>query len=41
VREILSSHYPVYIDPAVDEECRRRFPIVVPRSDMRKECGRW
>ena len=41
VREILSSHYPAYIDPAIDEEIRRRFPIVFSASDMQVGCGRW
>ena len=41
VREILSSHYPSYIDPKIDEEIRRRFPIVLDPADMTPECGRW
>ena len=41
VREILKSHYPVYIEPCVDEEIRRRFPIVLSRRDMTAESGRW
>ncbi len=41
VRDILSSHYPVYIEPAIDEELRRRFPVVFPASDMKAGCGRW
>jgi trimethylamine--corrinoid protein Co-methyltransferase len=41
VREILSAHYPVYIDPAVDAGIRRRFPIVFPAADMQAACGRW
>ena len=41
VREILSSHYPAYIDPAIDEEIRRRFPIVFSALDMKAGCGRW
>src|SRR5258706_14687744 len=41
VRDILSSHYPVYIEPAIDEELRRRFPVVFPASDMKTGCGRW
>jgi hypothetical protein len=41
VRDILSAHYPAYIDPKMDEEIRRRFPIVLPREDMQATCGRW
>jgi trimethylamine--corrinoid protein Co-methyltransferase len=41
VREILSTHYPTYIEPAVDAEIRRRFPIQLPASDMQPGNGRW
>jgi hypothetical protein len=41
VREILRTHYPVHIDPAVDEEIRRRYPIVLPAQDMTAAGGRW
>ena len=41
VREILSGHYPRYIEPKVDEEIRRRFPIVLDPADMAPGCGRW
>lgn len=41
VREILRAHYPVYIEPAIDEELRRKFPIVFAASDMKAGCGRW
>jgi len=41
VREILASHYPIYIEPQVDAEIRRRFPIVLSRRDMTADCGRW
>jgi trimethylamine---corrinoid protein Co-methyltransferase len=41
VREILRQHYPVHIDPAVDEEIRRRYPIVLPAQDMTAAGGRW
>ena len=40
-REILSTHYPVHIDPKTDAAIRERFPIVLPREDMCRECGRW
>ena len=41
VQEILSAHYPVYIDPKVDEMIRERFPIVLPRDQMRADSDRW
>jgi len=34
-REILSAHYPTYIDPAVDTAIRERFDIRLPREIMR------
>jgi hypothetical protein len=40
-RAILASHYPEYIDAAVDEEIRRRYPIALPREAMAAGCGRW
>jgi trimethylamine--corrinoid protein Co-methyltransferase len=41
VREILSSHYPAYIDPGIDEEIRRRFPVRLSKEQMAPEGGRW
>ena len=41
VRQILSEHYPSYIDARADEEIRRRFPILLTREQMSAECGRW
>ncbi len=41
VKEILSSHYPDYIDPAVDKKIRDRFQIEVPREHMQAGDGRW
>ncbi len=41
VREILTSHYPSYIDPEIDAEIRRRFPIVLDPADMTAGCRRW
>jgi len=41
VREILSDHYPAYIDPRLDEELRRRFPILLSREQMAAETSRW
>ncbi len=40
-REILSSHYPGYIDPATDAKIRERFEILLPRNAMRPGNGRW
>ena len=34
-QEILSSHYPDYVDPALDAKIRERFPIRLPRENMR------
>jgi trimethylamine--corrinoid protein Co-methyltransferase len=34
-REILSNHYPAYIDPAADERIREQFPIALPREALR------
>ena len=41
VVEVLSSHYPNYIDAAADAEIRGRFPIKLPRKAMAAESGRW
>jgi len=41
VREIMSSHHPDYIDPATDKKIRDKFPIVISRSDMSNNNGRW
>jgi trimethylamine--corrinoid protein Co-methyltransferase len=41
VGEILSNHYPVYIDPHVDEKIRAEFPIKLATADMRPGNGRW
>jgi len=41
VREILSTHYPTYLDPAVDARIRERFPIRLDPADMRPGNGRW
>jgi trimethylamine--corrinoid protein Co-methyltransferase len=41
MRAILAEHYPVYIAPAVDREIRARFPIRLPRANMRAGNGRW
>ncbi|MEE9590767.1 MAG: trimethylamine methyltransferase family protein [Hyphomicrobiaceae bacterium] len=40
-REILPSHYPQYLPPRIEEEIRRRFPIVLDLADMTVECRRW
>lgn len=41
VKEILSSHYPDYIDPAADKKIRERFKIELPREHMQVGSGRW
>jgi trimethylamine--corrinoid protein Co-methyltransferase len=41
VQSILSSHYPEYIDPAIDAKIRERFPILLPREHMFAGSGRW
>jgi trimethylamine--corrinoid protein Co-methyltransferase len=41
VRDILSSHYPQYIDPAVDAKIRERFPILLPAQHMHSGSTRW
>lgn len=40
-RKLLSTHYPTYIEPAVDAKIRERFPIHLPREMMCAETGRW
>jgi trimethylamine--corrinoid protein Co-methyltransferase len=41
VRELMSSHYPEYIDPKVAEELRRRYPIKLTAEAMTPGSGRW
>jgi trimethylamine--corrinoid protein Co-methyltransferase len=41
VRQLLSSHYPVYIDDVTDEKIRERFEIALPRKAMITGNGRW
>lgn len=41
VKSILASHYPEYIDPAIDAKIRDRFPIVLPTDLMGPSSGRW
>ncbi len=41
VKSILSTHYPEYIDPAVDAKIREVFPILLPREVMSARSGRW
>ncbi|KUJ85708.1 trimethylamine methyltransferase [Ruegeria marisrubri] len=35
VKDILSSHYPNYFGSKLDEEIRRKFPIMLPKEAMR------
>jgi len=41
VKSILSTHYPEYIDPAIDVKVREQFPILLPRDVMSVNSGRW
>jgi len=41
VKSILSSHYPDYIDPAIDAKIRERFPILLPKDLMSIASSRW
>jgi trimethylamine---corrinoid protein Co-methyltransferase len=41
VRQVLSSHYPQYIDPGIDAEIRGRFPIQLAPEAMRAGDRRW
>lgn len=41
VREILSTHYPQYIEPDVDRKIRERFPIHLDRAHMQPGNDRW
>lgn len=41
VKQVLSSHYPEYIDPAADARIRDKFPIRLSNKDMQPGNGRW
>ncbi len=41
VKQVLSSHYPEYIDPVADARIRDKFPIRLSNDDMRPGNGRW
>ncbi|MEE8165319.1 MAG: trimethylamine methyltransferase family protein [Myxococcota bacterium] len=41
VQQILSTHYPNYIDPAVDAKIRAAYQIVLEPEDMQPGNGRW
>lgn len=40
-KTLLSTHYPVYIDPDLDARIRKTFDIELSVEAMRAECGRW
>jgi len=40
-KQLLSSHYPGYIDRSTDEKIRARFPIALPREAMQPGNDRW
>jgi len=41
VRQILSTHYPRYIEPAIDRKVRETFPILLPEEFMQAGNPRW
>jgi trimethylamine:corrinoid methyltransferase-like protein len=41
VKEILSTHYPDYINPEIDRNIRDKFRIEVPRETMQAGNKRW
>ena len=41
VREILSTHYPEYIDPDIDRKIREQFPIKLEAANMKPGNDRW
>ena len=41
VKEILSGHYPEYIDPKADLAIRDQFPIQLAPGDMKPGNNRW
>ena len=41
VEQILSTHYPNYIDPAVDAKIRDAYKIVLDPEAMKPGNGRW
>jgi trimethylamine--corrinoid protein Co-methyltransferase len=41
VKSILSTHYPEYIDPAIDRKIRDTYPILLPTEVMKPSSGRW
>jgi trimethylamine--corrinoid protein Co-methyltransferase len=41
VRDILSTHYPTYIDPATEQKIRDRFPILLDKAHMQPGNDRW
>jgi trimethylamine--corrinoid protein Co-methyltransferase len=41
VREILGSHYPTHLDPALDAQVRSSFDIRLPSESMGPGSGRW
>jgi len=40
-REILSSHYPEYIEPDIEKKIRDKYPILLPRDAMTAASARW
>ena len=40
-RDLLSSHYPEYIDRSTEKKIRDKYPILLPREAMSAASGRW
>ena len=40
-REILNSHYPVYIDNETDKKIRDRFPIKITKNIIKPDANRF
>jgi trimethylamine---corrinoid protein Co-methyltransferase len=41
VKQLLSTHYPDYIPPAIDAKIREKFPIKLKPEEMKPGNGRW
>ena len=41
VYEMMSGHFPTYIDPKIDAQIRQRYPIGLPQDALRAETSCW
>ena len=41
VKATLAQHYPDHVSPEIDAQIRERFPVKIPREDMRPGNSRW